>query len=35
MPKQLEDSAVSVATDHLDIAAIAAWLQENSSLAIC
>lgn len=33
MPKQLEDFAVSVAVDHLDIPGIAAWLQENSSLA--
>lgn len=30
-PKELEDFAVRVAVDHLDIPAIAAWLKEHSN----
>ncbi len=29
-PKELEDFAVKIATDHLDVPAIAAWLQSHS-----
>lgn len=29
-PKQLEDFAVEIATDHLDIPLIAAWLKEHT-----
>lgn len=29
-PKELEDFAVRVATEHLEIAAIAAWLEAHS-----
>jgi death on curing protein len=30
-PKELEDFAVAVATEHLDVSAIAAWLKAHSS----
>ena len=30
-PKDLEDFAVKVATDHLDISTIASWLKSNSN----
>lgn len=30
-PKELEDFAVKVATDHLDVPAIAEWLQRHSA----
>ena len=30
MPKELEDFAVKIATDHLDVPVIAAWLKSNS-----
>lgn len=31
-PKELEDLAVRIATDHLDVSAIAAWLEGRSKL---
>lgn len=30
MPRDLEDFAVSIATDHLDVEAIASWLEANT-----
>lgn len=32
-PKELEDFAVQIAVDHLDVAAIAQWLQSHSDIS--